>query len=558
MHFPEYSFFNTAYSPLFSNGESCILFLLQTLPFLGACLLLLTPEWKVGLIRLIALNVSLITFLLSLVLWILFDPLSADFQFRYFIGAGTGPAQPPQELTFAAAHELNNNVGTQLAEQANALVEQLNLQQLIGNLFNFSFSFGVDGISLWLLLLTTFLTPICILVGWLLPASLEIKGPQYLKMYCVIFLILESILLVVFSVRDLLVFYIFFEAVLIPMFLLVGIFGSQPRNLRAAYKMFLYTLAGSLPMLVGILLIYFQCGSTDWGILSTSYFSPTRQLILWPLFFLSFAVKAPLVPFHGWLPETHSNAPTAGSIVLAGILLKLGTYGFLRWSVTLFPLASIYYAPIVYVICLIGIVYVSLITIRQIDVKKLIAYSSVAHMGLCLLGMFAFNLQGISGSLLMMVAHGVVSPGLFLCIGILYDRYKTRVILYYGGLAQTMPILATSMLILTMANISLPILSPSFAAEFLIFTGIFLVNRLVALIAITTMVLTAAYSLFLFSRVFFGNLKTVYISKFSDVSRREFFCLFPFLVFSILLGIFPTLVLDTCHVSIAYILISYS
>lgn len=547
MNFTEYSFLSSLASPCFSNGESSVLLILQLLPLLGASLLLVTPSWKVGQIRSIALNVSLITFLLSLTLWILFDPLSADFQFRYSIGAGISAGISEENVVAGMAHT---------SILSNLFSEPLG--SFIGNVFNFSFSFGVDGISLWLLLLTTFLTPICILVGWSLPASLEIKGPQYLKMYCLIFLALESILLVVFSVRDLLVFYIFFEAVLIPMFLLVGIFGSQPRNIRAAYKMFLYTLAGSLPMLVGILLIYFQCGSTDWSILSTTYFSPTRQLILWSLFFLSFAVKAPLVPFHGWLPETHSNAPTAGSIVLAGILLKLGTYGFLRWSVTLFPLASIYFAPVVYIICLIGIVYVSLITVRQIDVKKLIAYSSVSHMGLCLLGMFAFNVQGLEGSLLMMIGHGIVSPGLFLCIGILYDRYKTRVILYYGGLAMTMPILATSMLILTMGNISLPILSPTFAAEFLIFTGIFLVNRLAALIGITTMVLTAAYSLFLFSRVFFGNLKTVYISKFSDVSRREFICLLPFLVFSIVIGILPSIILDTVHVPIAYILVSYA
>ena len=472
MNSTDYPIINAIATSFFSNGESSILLVLQLLPLFGAALLLLTPSWKVGLIRLIALNVSLVTFLLSLILWILFDPLSADFQFRYLIGTG---------LAMGSSHYINNIATTSGSLDEIVTIDSQTTFNLfggkdhiidfVGNLFNFSFSFGVDGISLWLLLLTTFLTPICILVGWSLPASLEIRGPQYLKMYNLIFLILESILLVVFSVRDLLVFYIFFEAVLIPMFLLVGLFGSQPRNIRAAYKMFLYTLAGSLPMLVGILLIYFQCGSTDWSILSTTYFSPARQLVLWCLFFISFAVKAPLVPFHGWLPETHSNAPTAGSIVLAGILLKLGTYGFLRWSVTLFPLASIYFAPIVYIICLIGIVYVSLITMRQIDVKKLIAYSSVAHMGLCLLGMFAFNFQGIEGSLLMMVAHGIVSPGLFLCIGILYDRYKTRVILYYGGLAQTMPILATAMLILTMGNISLPILSPSFAAEFLIFTG---------------------------------------------------------------------------------------
>lgn len=526
---------------LFTNGESSVLLALILLPLMGSVLLFLVPSWQVGFIRLIALNVSLITFLLSLTLWILFDPLTADFQFR---ASSEWIFFPPEKLYANDLTVLDGSIITQ--------------DQVIGNLFNFSFSFGIDGISLWLVLLTTFLTPICILVGWTIPGNLISKGPHYLKIYCLLFLILESLLLVVFCVRDLLVFYIFFEAVLIPMFLLVGLFGSQPRNRRAAYKMFLFTLAGSLPFLVGILIIYFQCGSTDWSILSTTFFSPTRQLILWALFFISFSVKAPLVPFHGWLPETHSNAPTAGSIVLAGILLKLGTYGFLRWSVTIFPLASIYFAPIVYIICLVGIVYVSLITLRQIDIKKLIAYSSVAHMGLCLLGMFALNVQGLEGSILLMVGHGIVSPGLFLCIGILYDRYKTRVILYYGGLAQTMPLLATSMLILTMGNLSLPILSPTFAAEMLIFTGVFLVNRLVAIIAITTMVLTAAYALFLFVRVFFGNLKTVYISNFSDINRREFYCLLPFLLFSILLGIFPSLVLDTCKTSVAYILLSYN
>lgn len=518
---------NQIFGELFSNGFSSLLLILQILPLVGSGLIFTLQAWRVDSIRWIALIVSLLTFLLSLTLWLLFDPTTADWQFRYDFNL-----------------------------QSDALAHS-ELGSFLGNLFHLSFGFGIDGISLWLVLLTTFLTPICILVGWI-PSSIEIKGQSYLKMYCILFLVIESILIVVFTVRDLLVFYIFFEAVLIPMFLLVGLFGSRPRNIRAAYKMFLFTLAGSLPMLVGILIVYFQCGCTDWSILTTTYFSPIRQLILWILFFVSFAVKAPLVPFHGWLPETHSNAPTAGSILLAGILLKLGTYGFLRWLISLFPFACIYFAPFVYIICLIGIIYVSLITLRQVDVKKIIAYSSVAHMAVCLLGLFSFNVQGLEGGLLMMIGHGLVSPGLFLCIGLLYDRYKTRVVHYYGGLAQTMPLLASAMLILTMGNISLPVLSPTFGAEMLIMTGIFLVNRFVAILTTTTMVLTAAYALFLFCRVFFGQLKTVYIAKFADLSRREFMCLAPFVILSLVLGVLPGLVLDTVHVSIAYVLISYA
>lgn len=501
-------------SPL-TPESGLILAGLKLLPALALGFLVLSPSWRVNLNRNIALGSTLTTFLLSLSLWAQFDPNSADWQMGYgFSGQDYG-------------------------------------------LWNFSFSFGIDGLNLWLVLLTTFLTALTVLLGWLSPGSVALKGSQSLKNYAVLFLAMEVLLLVAFTARDLFVFYLFFEAVLLPMFLLVGMYGSQPRNVRAAYKMFIVTLMGSFPMLAGILMVYFQTGGTDWALLSASQFSPNRQLVLWLLMFLSFGVKTPLVPLHGWLPETHTNAPTGGSVMLAGILLKLGTYGFMRWSLTLFPFACVYFSPFVYVLCLLGIVYVSLITLRQVDIKKVIAYSSVAHMGTCVLGMYSFNVPGLEGSLLMMIGHGLVSPGLFLLVGLLYDRYKTRLIHYYGGLAQTMPMYCSALLFLTMGNISLPVLSPTFAAELLVFAGVYHVNKLVSLLAATSMVLSAAYALFLYARLCFGVPKLIYGGSYCDLSRREFAALMPFILLSLGVGLAPGLILDTSHASLAYILLSY-
>ena len=398
-------------------------------------------------------------------------------------------------------------------------------------ILNINFFFGLDGISIFFFFLTSFLIFICILFLW---NSTNIKENLFNL------LLLELLLLLVFSVLDLFLFYIFFEAILIPMFFLIGFLGSRARKIRAAYLLFFYTLFGSLLMLIGLIYIYSRVGSLNIEYVSSFCFSEIDQKILWIAFFLSFASKIPMFPFHIWLPEAHVEAPTVGSVLLAGILLKLGVYGFLRYSLTLFPLASLYFSPIVYLLSLIGIIYASFTAIRQTDIKRIIAYSSIVHMNLVLIGIFSFSIIGIEGSLLQSISHGFVSGGMFLMVGILYDRYHSRLLYYYGGLVHIMPLYSTYLLIFTLANIALPGTS-SFVGEFLLFCGIFRVSSFVGIISATGVIFCGAYSLWLYNRIIFGNLKIAYTKNFKDLNLREFVLLTILLIPIIVMGINPSL-----------------
>lgn len=467
-------------------------------PLLGSFVILFLPSTKELMCKMFALSMSCLTLLFSLFLWIQFDNGTSLFQFtttfRWF------------------------------------------------PLLNLYYSIGIDGISLFFIMLTSLLIIICILISW---GSVHFL----IKEYLICFLLLEFFLIQVFCVLDLLWFYIFFESVLIPMFLIVGIWGSRERKIRAAYQFFLYTLIGSLLMLLALLVIYFQVGSLDLRILYNHNFTDLEQTLFWLAFFASFAIKIPMVPFHIWLPEAHAEAPTAGSVILAGILLKMGGYGFLRFSIPMFPQASIYFTPLVFTLSIMAIIYASLITLRQIDLKKIIAYSSIAHMGFVTIGLFSFNLQGIEGSILLMLSHGLISSALFLCVGILYDRHKTRIIKYYGGLIQIMPIFSLFFFFSSFASIGFPGTS-NFIGELLVLVGIFQVSKLLTFFAAFGTILGTMYSIWLFNRINFGPLKIQYFNLFQDVSRREFWILLPLVLIILWIGIYPIPFLSSIHFSV--------
>jgi len=479
-----------------------ILVYLLILPVVGVLCLLLVDREKHLLLKQISLLNSAITFIISVVLLIYFNKSVGYFQFSSTL----------VWLPFA----------------------------------NINLNLGVDGISIFFIVLTTLLITLCLLVSW---NTVSVN----LKEYLICFLILEFFLIGVFCALDLMLFYILFESVLVPMYLIIGVWGSRERKIRAAFFFFLYTLVGSVLMLLSILYIYFQVGTTNFEILISTTFSIKEQKILWLAFFLSFATKVPMVPAHIWLPEAHVEAPTSGSVILAGILLKLGTYGFLRFCFPLFPEACFFFTPLVYSIASLGVVYTSLTAIRQTDFKKIIAYTSVAHMNLVIIGLFSFNIIGLEGAILQSLSHGFVASALFVIIGVVYERHHTRTLKYYGGLVHTMPLYSIIFLIFTMANIGLPG-TGSFVGEFLILMGAFINNTTIAFIGATGMVLGGCYSLWLFNRIIYGNLKTQYIHKFVDINKREAYIFLPFILGTFLMGVYPSVFLDIIHMSVNLLL----
>jgi len=477
------------------------------LPLVGALLIMALPSdgrAEQRNARWIALWTTLVTFAISLILLYRFDPTSFEFQF----------------------------------------VEK---QPWLGGAI--TYHMGVDGISLPFVVLTTGLMPVCIIASWN-PIQRRVKE------YMIAFLVLETLMVGTFAALDLVLFYVFFEGGLIPMFLIIGVWGG-PRRVYATFKFFLYTLLGSVLMLLAIMAMYWDAGTTDIAVLLHHGFPRSLQTWAWLAFLASFAVKLPMWPVHTWLPDAHVEAPTAGSVILAAILLKMGGYGFLRFSLPMFPAASHDLAPLVFALSVVAVIYTSLVALAQEDMKKLIAYSSVAHMGIVTMGIFAATTQGVAGGIFQMISHGLVSAALFLCVGVVYDRMHTREIAAYGGLVNRMPLYAAAFMVFTLANIALPGTS-GFVGEFLSLIGTFRVNSLVATLATIGSILSAAYALWLYRKVVFGALSKPSLAAIKDLDYREMITLGPLVALTILFGIYPKPVLDMSAASVAQLLDGYN
>jgi NADH-quinone oxidoreductase subunit M len=465
-----------------------LLSLVTFLPLLGALFILSVRGDEADVARnarWAALWTSFITFALSLILWINFDTAKAGFQF---------------------------------VDKADWMAGGI------------TYHMGVDGISVFFVLLSTFLTPICVLSAW---EAIQTR----VKEYMIAFLVLETLMVGMFCALDLVLFYIFFEGVLIPMFLIIGVWGGQ-RRVYAAFKFFLYTLTGSVLMLIAILAIYLTAQTTDIPTLMRYAFPQTMQLLLWLAFFASFAVKVPMWPVHTWLPDAHVEAPTAGSVILAGVLLKMGAYGFIRFSLPMMPYASEYFTPLVFTLSVVAVIYTSLVALAQTDMKKLIAYSSVAHMGFVTLGIFSVTVQGLEGALFQMLSHGIISGALFLIVGVVYDRIHSREIARYGGLVHRMPVYALFFMVFMLGSVGLPGTS-GFVGEFLVLVGVFQINTWVALLATTGIILGAAYMLWLYRRVVFGRLTKEDLKEILDLSPREIAIFVPLIAMTLWMGIYP-------------------
>jgi NADH-quinone oxidoreductase subunit M len=480
-----------------------LLSLITFFPLVGALAIAAMNKEATGNARWIALYTTLFTLGASVFLWASFEPGNAGFQF----------------------------------------VEEMDW--LGGSI---RYKMGVDGISMLFVVLTAFLMPLCILASW---TSIETR----VKEYMIAFLVLETLMIGVFCALDLILFYLFFEGGLIPMFLIIGVWGGK-RRVYASFKFFLYTLLGSVLMLLAMMAMYWHAETTDIPTLLTHKFPGDMQWWLWLAFFASFAVKMPMWPVHTWLPDAHVEAPTAGSVILAGILLKMGGYGFLRFSLPMFPLASQEFAPLVFALSIVAIIYTSLVALAQEDVKKLIAYSSVAHMGFVTMGIFSFTVQGVDGAIFQMLSHGLVSAALFLCVGVVYDRMHTREIAAYGGLVNRMPLYAAVFMVFTLANVGLPGTS-GFVGEFLTLLGAFRANTWVAFLATFGVILSAAYALYLYRRMMYGALEKPALRNIADMNYREVLVFTPLVLLVLLFGFYPAPLLDVTAVSVKKLVSSY-